>query len=164
MKLAMRVMWMMALVSAALMAQLQPQRLGEFRDTYQFSKITTATSEKITIQVPAGASISARMSALVITCDQICDVAFERDGALATTTAMTVTRMNSGPAPTVTAFSASNVGAGTSLGVAQSLPANAPTPFSVEDKKIAPGQNFTIVLTAGGSTKFTVIGQVVQYQ
>jgi hypothetical protein len=105
-----RLIWTSLLFAFGLSAQVQ----------YVVQKTTALSGavEGITIQQPASAAQNVKFIAVYIDCSAACTLTLTRDGAAATTTALTVNNLNPGEkAAAVTAFSSSNVGAGTTIGV-----------------------------------------------
>ena len=86
--------------------------------TYIAFKVTTlsTTAETVTVQQPATGAKRVLLKSASIYCEEACVVTFKRSGTAATTTALAVIPQSvSFPAATATAFSASNVGSGTTL-------------------------------------------------
>lgn len=78
----------------------------------------SGAAEVITVQQPATGSRRVLFNAAYVDCSVACTVTLERSGTPATATALTVNRINAGEtAPSVLAFSGSDVGAGTVLSV-----------------------------------------------
>jgi len=102
---------------------------------YQARKTTTNSAEKITIQASSTSS-PVQGESLWVSTSVACNVSFSMNGAAATTTALAVTGplVNLSDAQGVivpSAFSASNVGAGTAIGGVTPLTAGATQRFDI---------------------------------
>lgn len=105
------------LFSAVALAQV-PSLAG-----YTANKETTGTTEKITIQQPASGSRRIRFSQAYVYCSVACDVSQSRNGTAASSTTLAVAKLNPADAgaASATAWSTSNVGAGTTIAPAVPL-------------------------------------------
>ena len=104
----------------------------------------TAAAEVITVQLPAGTQRSARFISASVYCSAQCEITLERDGALATTTALTPTKLNSTDGTvTAAAFRSSNVGAGTTIG-RQIIGAGQMIVCVLQDIGLRAGETFTM--------------------
>ncbi len=83
---------------------------------YHFIDLAAAAST-LTVQQPATGANKVTFDSAVLYCENSCVVTLERDGTAATTTAATEVTLDEtiNTAPTATAFSTSNVGAGTTI-------------------------------------------------
>ena len=109
----MRKLVLISLLAVACLAQM-PKRNNTY--TVSYADTPAASATVLTIQQPAASANDAEVIWASIYCSVDCVVELERDGTAATTTAATEvgTSVNS-PTPTGTAFSASNVGNGTTV-------------------------------------------------
>ena len=75
----------------------------------------TGAAEVITVQQPAASAKTVRFVGAYVDCSAACSVTVERNGTAATTTSLSVAKVNpsSSQAATAVAFSSSNVGTGT---------------------------------------------------
>lgn len=109
-------------------------------------KSTTASTEKITLHLPAGAAASVTLDAVSVYCSAECEVVQERDGTAPTTTALTVQKINSAAnTAKAGAYRSSNVGSGTEIG--RTIMAAGAQVFDLKDKGLLPGENYTITPT-----------------
>ena len=85
---------------------------------YHFVDLAGAVST-LTVQQPATGGKKVTFDSAVLYCENACVVTLERDGTAATTTAAVEVTLDEtiNTAPTATAFSTSNVGAGTTISV-----------------------------------------------
>lgn len=119
-----------------------------------YKETTAATSEAITIQQPASGARTVHLVIASVYCSVACTATFEIDGAAATTTTLAIAPIvlpRSGSVSIkTTAFSASNVGAGTVLGKT-SIGAGVSQPFDLTGIKLqgdGTGKNFTIKISS----------------
>src|SRR5574342_237649 len=75
----------------------------------------SGAAEVITVQQPASNAKTVSFIGAYVDCSVACTITLERDGSAATATTLTPVALNSGTA-TATAWSGSDVGAGTVLG------------------------------------------------
>jgi hypothetical protein len=80
---------------------------------FHAASLSTST-DKVTVQGVAGGK-STRFTTATIYCSVACGFTFQQNGAAATTTTLATTPFNLAPPSTATAWSASNVGTGTTL-------------------------------------------------
>lgn len=128
---------------------------GLVSEYYIEREVTLAgTAEVITIQIPAASARYLRMKLAQIWCSTgSVECTIERDGTAATTTALTVKKVNPNaawvPTSIASAFHTSNVGAGTQVGTKQTAYSSTPglvlnmTP-TVLEKASAAVRNLTI--------------------
>ncbi len=85
---------------------------------YHFIDLAAAAST-LTVQQPVASAKKVTFVFATLYCENACVVTLERDGTAATTTAATEVTLDEtiNTAPTATAFSTSNVGAGTTISV-----------------------------------------------
>ena len=100
---------------------------------------TAVTTDKVTLHqaaasvVPADKTYTTQLLKAVIQATNGGTVTIERSGTAPTTTAITPAPVSpGGAAARVTAFGASNVGAGTAIGIAHNLVANVPLEINLE--------------------------------
>jgi hypothetical protein len=92
---------------------------GKTLAVYIAARESSGTTEKLTIQQPASGSKRVRFISAYVYCSAGCTVTQSRNGTAATSTSLTVGKINpeSTPnGPTATAWHTSNVGSGTSIG------------------------------------------------
>lgn len=90
--------------------------LGQNFTVFKETSLSGA-AEVITIQQPATGARTVRPGTAYLYCSAACAITIERNGAAATATALTVVDPNmTGALPKFTAWSGSNVGAGTVVG------------------------------------------------
>jgi hypothetical protein len=128
--------------------------------TYSYSAALVGTPAIVTIQLPSGTGYPEKtiiFKGVSVYCSVECAFTVERDGTAATATGATVGSLNrSTPAPYALAFSASNVGAGTTLS-AQTVPAGGTMPLDLAWKKLTnTGENVTVrTASVTGTVKIT---------
>jgi hypothetical protein len=115
------------------------------KGTYTAVKKTTLSSaaEVVTVQLPVDSTRTVKFDRATVYCSVECEVSIERDGTAATTTSLTVAKVNSGADAGAVAFSASNVGEGTVIST-QVIPAGYTVPFPLDGITLEKGQNLTI--------------------
>jgi hypothetical protein len=118
------------------------------RGTYTIEQKTalTASTETITVQLGSAAGVVRTVGFVTasVYCSVACEITLERDGTLATTTAITPQKVNpEDNAVTATAYKSSNVGSGTTIG-RQILGAGALMVFDLQDIGLTAGKNFSI--------------------
>jgi hypothetical protein len=130
---------LLALVPGLLLAQ---------RGTYTVERKTSLSASAETITVQLGSAVGVVRSVGFVTasvyCSVACEVTLERDGTLATTTAITPQKVNpEDNVVTATAYRSSNVGSGATIG-RQILGAGALMVFDLHDVGLTAGKNFSI--------------------
>lgn len=139
----MRTMRLLLLFLIWLSGFLAHARQGEYAVVQK--TVLSGTAEAVTVQMPANAGArSASFTGASIYCSVECEFTVERDGTAATTTAITVQKLNSTAATaTATAYSSSNVGTSTVIG-RQVTPAGATVALDLGMKGLVAGDNLTI--------------------
>jgi hypothetical protein len=106
----------------------------------------TAAAEKVTIQQTTGAR-TVRFTTATIYCSVACSPTVSQNGTAATATTLTITPLNNAPTSTTTAFSSSDAGSGTTLGV-YNIPAGGTLTLDISQIFLASGAptstNFSI--------------------
>lgn len=80
-----------------------------------YSSTLSATTDALTIQMPSNGTKDARGIIAWVRCSAACSFSISQGGAAATTTTLTTVAQNGAPPSQVTAWSASNAGAGTTV-------------------------------------------------
>ncbi len=75
----------------------------------------SGTADAVTVQQPATGAKNVRFRGALVSCSANCTITLSQNGAAATTTALAPTPLNLSPPSATKAFSASNVGAGTTI-------------------------------------------------
>ena len=126
-------------------------------------KATTlaGAAEVITIQQPASGSKKVYFEFVQVHCTVAAVVEIERDGAAATATALTAVDASKRGSVTATAWSGSDVGAGTKI-TEFNVPADTTVPFNLDGYMLkpggGPGENLTFRSNSlTGNIKFTVV-------
>lgn len=119
------------------------QRQGTY--AIEQKTVLSGAAEVVTVQLPSTATArSVGFHEASVYCSVQCEITFERDGTAATTTAITVQKVNSSDATaTATAFRSSNVGTSTVIG-RDIVAAGTTAAYDLRDKGLLAGQNFTI--------------------
>lgn len=115
-------------------------------DTYVVVRKSSLSSaaEAITVQLPSGTTRTVAFRGASVDCSVACEVTIERDGTAATTTALSVAKVNgTSPASAASAYRSSNVGAGTEIG-RQSVAAGGKLVLDLTNKGLLAGENLTI--------------------
>lgn len=94
----------------------QEKRNNRFFVYYDASGLSAADAT-LTLQQPSSGSKWVFLETFRIYCSVACVLTISRDGTAATTTAATENSLNGGETASATAFTASNVGAGTTIDV-----------------------------------------------
>lgn len=123
---------------------------------YTANKSTTGTTEKITIQQPASGSRRVRLVSAFVYCSVGCDIDQSRNGTAATSTTLATSKLNPSDAgaSSATAWSASNVGAGTTIAPTITISPGVNQPIDLQGLYLigdGSGNNYTIAITAGTS-------------
>lgn len=132
--------------------------------------VLSAAGTKFTIQQPASNAKQVNLEAVTVYCSVACDFTQAVNGTAATTTAGTVTSLLPyiGKTMNVTAFTASNVGAGTASGGIVHIAGGAGTERTIDLSKISFGAtgtstNYTFVISSiTGTVNITVVGSEKQ--
>ncbi len=100
---------LLLLVTAALFAD------GNFY-TASYSSILSGTTDAMTIQLPNNSTRDVHFLSAWVRCSAACKFTISQGGARATTTTLATTALNGALPSQATAWSASNAGAGTTIG------------------------------------------------
>jgi hypothetical protein len=112
--------------------------------TAEWSEALVATAQAVTIQIPAASGVrNARMDSAAIYCSVQCEFTVERDGAAATTTAMTSRRVSGNTTSVARAYRSSDAGTGTVLSRLV-VPAGGTVAVDLSDIGLFAGQNCTV--------------------
>lgn len=107
------------LIAVALLVALGASGQNEKRNNRFFvfddAASLSAADATVTVQQPSSGSRWVFFEVAQIYCSVACDVTISRDGTAATTTAATEVSLNGGVSAAATAFTSSNVGAGTAI-------------------------------------------------
>lgn len=104
----------------------------------------SASTEAITVQLPAGTNRTLKLQDASVYCSAQCEATLERDGSLATTTAITPAKLNSTDATAAAqAFRSSNAGSGTSIG-RQVIGAGQVFILDLQEVGLKAGESFTV--------------------
>lgn len=124
--------------------------------TYMVTRTATLSNgaETVTAHLPSTATSSVKFDGVSIYSSASCTFTVERDGAVPTTTATTVVKINAqdGAAQAVV-FHTSNVGSGTTIGT---VVVSGSTGLDYRDKGLVPGENLS-VKTTGCTATITII-------
>lgn len=137
--------------------------MAQGRDAYVARDQATSTSRKVTLQLASGATTTARMVSVFVSCpDAACTVTYTVGSGLATTTAGTTYRLRSRTPATsqVGFYTASNATGGTALPTVP-LPAGFAGTLELEDVEILRGEAFSITV-ASASQAITIYPKWVE--
>lgn len=131
--------------ASLLLGQIPPIRFNAHKTT-----VLAAAVEKVTIQQPATGSKRVILESAYTYCSVVCTITFSVDGAAATATALTrnqLFRSGTTTAATATAWSGSDVGAGTAISPAYNVAAGTGQSFDLAGVVLqgdGTGKNFTV--------------------
>jgi len=118
----------------------------------------SSSTDKVTVQGVAGGK-NGQFTTATVYCSVACSFTFQQNGAAATTTTLATTPFNLAPPSTATAWSASNVGTGTTLPTFN-IPAGGGTmtfDLSMFTLQPSPTSNLSIgIASMTGSTQITI--------
>lgn len=102
------------LINWGLVAQqpLPPPLIPDLNPRYQANLVSTSGSGAVTIQQAAFGQKAAACEVITLYASAANNFLLSQNGAGATTTALTISKLNLSPPPTINAFTASNVGTG----------------------------------------------------
>lgn len=116
------------------------------RGTYSVERKASLSgaAEVVTVQLPASTNRTARLVGASVYCSVECEFTLERDGSLATTTALTPAKLFSTDATvTAGAYHTSNVGSGTTF-ARHVVPAGGTLSLDLADVGLKAGETFTV--------------------
>lgn len=129
--------------------------LGQTAQYVAISTQTGVTSDKLTLVQNANTPVYAEMVRAVVVSTVDGTVVVQRDGSAPTATATTIKRANgSAKFSALSAYAASNVGAGTAISVVYAVTANVPLVLDMTPSalgKSPSGQNISVVLATSGA-------------
>lgn len=114
--------------------------------------------DAVTVQQPASGARQVKFSGALVRCSVACTITLSQNGTKASTTALAVTPLNLSPTPASVAFSASNVGSGTTIYTYNIASGDTSDHWIVlEGFTLAPGQNSNLTLKTSSITGDTSI-------
>ena len=121
---------------------------------YQAIHAKASAGETVTVQQPASPSTFAQFEVAVINCSTAGVVSFAQNGTAATSTKLATTALNRSQAPSqATAWSGSNVGGGTAVGIPINIPALGTVTVDLSkfylDINSGTAANFSVTVTSG---------------
>ena len=125
----------------------------------------TATSLKLTMQLPSTATAKARLIGVFVSCPAVaCDIVFTRGGTAATTTAVTrFVLSTSTPATSqVLVFSASNSTGGTALPTV-TVPATWANTLDASNIRLSAAEVLSVTVTGASSQVIQIVPQWEEY-
>jgi len=150
---------MRSLLALALLAAVLPCFAADEYRLYFTRRVTTGSSESLTIKQPTSGAREIVFEGLLITAPSACTLAIELNGTAATTTAATPLALNTkADAAHALGFVASNAGSGTVVHTYQ-IPSSQTYPILKGGLALAPvaGQQWTFRTTCASSTEITLL-------
>ncbi len=119
--------------------------------TASYSAALNGTTDALTVQLPSGSTKDVQFIVAWVRCSAACTWSVSQGGAAATSTTLATAALNGALPSQVTAWSASNAGAGTTLGT-YSLEAAGTYPIDLTKFKLAKGPGATLTISIANFT------------